>query len=212
MVWAGVLGAKDDDTRVDMGGSSQLETSERSADSFYETVALNSEYAKRWKRETETSEFPICDQSLCLTTEKSSLSAKVSVLKSVVSQKETDISLLDSRATYLKSALDDSTCCLVDEAQRIREAQQEAQAQVLYNRVAELEAHVMDVSGCLEREFYPAYLAFLAGRRWLLTHGMELAMVKCLKSPEYQGILGHLIAGHGLKRLCKRVWAAVHGA
>ncbi|GKG37454.1 hypothetical protein Tco_0447627, partial [Tanacetum coccineum] len=30
------------------------------------------------------------------------------------------------------------------------EAQQEAQAQVLYNRVAELEAHVMDVSGRLE--------------------------------------------------------------
>ncbi|GKG55846.1 hypothetical protein Tco_0574740, partial [Tanacetum coccineum] len=36
------------------------------------------------------------------------------------------------------------------------EAQQEAQAQVLYNRVAEFEAHVMDVSGRLEGEFYPA--------------------------------------------------------
>ncbi|GJY23489.1 hypothetical protein Tco_0397147 [Tanacetum coccineum] len=56
------------------------------------------------------------------------------------------------------------------------EAQQEEQAQELYNRVAELEAHVMDVSGRLEGEFYPAYLTALAGRRWLLTHGMELAM------------------------------------
>ncbi|GJR70157.1 hypothetical protein Tco_0016222 [Tanacetum coccineum] len=73
------------------------------------------------------------------------------------------------------------------------EAQQEEQAQELYNRVAELEAHVMDVSGRLEGEFYPAYLTALAGRRWLLTHGMELAMVKCLKSPEYQGILGHAL-------------------
>ncbi|GJU32871.1 ribonuclease H-like domain-containing protein [Tanacetum coccineum] len=70
------------------------------------------------------------------------------------------------------------------------EAQQEEQAQELYNRMAELEAHVMDVSGRLEGEFYPAYLTTLAGRRWLLTHGIELAMVKCLKSPEYQGILG----------------------
>ncbi|GKF79729.1 hypothetical protein Tco_0235297, partial [Tanacetum coccineum] len=51
------------------------------------------------------------------------------------------------------------------------EAQQEAQAQALYNRVAELETHVMDVSGRLEGEFYLAYLT---------------AMVKCLKSPEYQ--------------------------
>ncbi|GKC36167.1 hypothetical protein Tco_1048551 [Tanacetum coccineum] len=32
----------------DMGGSSQLETSEDSADSFYETAALNAEDAKRW--------------------------------------------------------------------------------------------------------------------------------------------------------------------
>ncbi|GJU95136.1 hypothetical protein Tco_1319892 [Tanacetum coccineum] len=73
------------------------------------------------------------------------------------------------------------------------EAQQEAQAQALYNRVAELEAHVMDVSGRLEGEFYPAYLTALAGRRWLLTHGVQLAMVKCLKSPKYQGILGHAL-------------------
>ncbi|GJW31488.1 hypothetical protein Tco_0051520 [Tanacetum coccineum] len=64
------------------------------------------------------------------------------------------------------------------------EAQQEAQAQELYNRMAELEAHVMDMSGRLEGEFYPAYLSAIAGRRWLLTHEMELAMVKCLKSPE----------------------------
>ncbi|GJR15827.1 hypothetical protein Tco_0798479 [Tanacetum coccineum] len=29
--------------------------------------------------------------------------------------------------------------------------------------------------------------------RWHAAHGMELAMVKCLKSPEYQGILGHAL-------------------
>ncbi|GJR24189.1 hypothetical protein Tco_0972716 [Tanacetum coccineum] len=51
----------------------------------------------------------------------------------------------------------------------------------------------MDVSGRLEGEFYPAYLTVLAGRRWLLTHGVELAMVKCLKSPEYQCIMGHAL-------------------
>ncbi|GKB05112.1 hypothetical protein Tco_0833307, partial [Tanacetum coccineum] len=42
-----------------------------------------------------------------LAVDKSLLSAKVSALKSAVSQKDTDISLLDSRASYLKSALDD---------------------------------------------------------------------------------------------------------
>ncbi|GJX82610.1 hypothetical protein Tco_0332091, partial [Tanacetum coccineum] len=282
----------------DVGGSSQPETSEELADSFYETAALNSEDAKRWyiprwnitndsllddgfscrtlvdrvappriclglevrsrtehelelkeklrakydarvvllrekdaeiarlkslvkDKETESAEvLRLHDQVSVLTADKSFLSAEVSALKSVVSQKDTDISLLDSRASYLKSALDDSQAACVEARNLISslsserdelasevstlhsafndfkekmEAQQEVQAQVLYNRVAELKAHVMDVSGRLEGEFYPAYLTALAGRRWLLTHGVELAMVKCLKSPEYQNILGHAL-------------------
>ncbi|GJZ29261.1 hypothetical protein Tco_0573908 [Tanacetum coccineum] len=274
----------------DVGGSSQPETSEESADSFYETAALNSEDAKRWyiprwnitndsllddgfscrtliclgsevrsrtehelelkeklrakydargvllrekdaeiarlkslvkEKETESAEvLRLRDQVSVLAADKSFLSAEVSALKSAVSQKDTDISLLDSRASYLKSALDDSQAACTEAKNLIStlsserdglasevstlhsafrdfkekmEAQQEAQAQVLYNRVADLEAHVMDVSGRLEGEFYPAYLTALAGRRWLLTHGVELAMVKCLKSPEYQNILGHAL-------------------
>ncbi|GKB53619.1 hypothetical protein Tco_0904372 [Tanacetum coccineum] len=306
----------------DVGGSSQPETSEESADSFYETAALNSEDAKHWyiprwnitndsllddgfscrtlvdrvaplgffstlrnmdydqlfeefnvgaarqiclgsevrsrtehelelkeklrakydargvllrekdaeiarlkslvkEKETESAEvLRLRDQVSVLAADKSFLSAEVSALKSAVSQKDTDISLLDSRASYLKSALDDSQAACTEAKNLIStlsserdglasevstlhsafrdfkekmEAQQEAQAQVLYNRVADLEAHVMDVSGRLEGEFYPAYLTALAGRRWLLTHGVELAMVKCLKSPEYQNILGHAL-------------------
>ncbi|GJU51959.1 hypothetical protein Tco_1221514 [Tanacetum coccineum] len=274
----------------DVDGSSQPETSEESADSFYETATLNSKDAKRWyiphwnitndsllddgfscrtliclesevrsrtehelelkeklrakydargvllrekdveiarlkslveEKETEFAEVSrLRDQVYVLIAEKSFLSAEVSALKSTVSQKDTDISLLDSRATYLKSALDDSQAActeaknllstLTSERDRLAsevstlhsafrdfkekmEAQQKAQAQVLYNRVAELEAHVIDVSGRLEGEFYPAYLTALARRRWLLTHGVQLAMVKCLKSPEYQGILGHAL-------------------
>ncbi|GJR98667.1 hypothetical protein Tco_0270841 [Tanacetum coccineum] len=158
------------------------------------------------EKETESAEvLRLRDQVSVLAADKSLLSAEVSALKSVVSQKDTDISLLDSRASYLKSALDDSQAAcgearnlisslsserdgLASEVSTLHsafrdfkekmEAQQEAQAQGLYNRVAELEAHVMDVSGRLEGEFYPAYLTALAGRRWLLTHGMELAMVK----------------------------------
>ncbi|GJZ95953.1 hypothetical protein Tco_0668287 [Tanacetum coccineum] len=290
----------------DVGGSSQPETSEESADSFYETAVLNSEDAKRWyiprwnitndsllddgfscrtlvdrvappgffstlrnmdydqlfeefnvgaarqiclgsevrsraehelelkeklrgkydargvllrekdaeiarlkslvkEKETESAEvLRLRDQVSVLAADKSLLSAEVSALKSAVSQKDTDISLLDSRASYLKSALDDSQAAcgearslisslsserdgLASEVSTLHsafrdfkekmEAQQEEQAQELYNRVAELEAHVMDVSGRLEGEFYPAYLTALAGRRWLLTHGMELAMI-----------------------------------
>ncbi|GJS35699.1 hypothetical protein Tco_0534081 [Tanacetum coccineum] len=173
------------------------------------------------EKKTESAEASrLRDQVSVLTAEKSFLSAEVSALKSGVSQKETDISLLDSRATYLKSALNDSQAACTEAKNLIStlsserdglasevstlhsafrnfkekmEAQQEEQAQVLYNRVAELEAHMMDVSGRLEGEFYPAYLTALAGQRWLLTHGVQLAMVKCLKSPEYQSIMGHAL-------------------
>ncbi|GKD58563.1 hypothetical protein Tco_1296072 [Tanacetum coccineum] len=73
------------------------------------------------------------------------------------------------------------------------ETQQEEQAQELYNRVAKLEAHIMDISGHLEGKFYPTYLTTLARRRWLLTHRIQLTLLKCLKSPEYQGTLGHAL-------------------
>ncbi|GJS56707.1 hypothetical protein Tco_0651491 [Tanacetum coccineum] len=166
------------------------------------------EEAKKAKRAETTKVVRLRGQVFALTGE-------VSVLKSTITQKDTDISLLDSRATYLKFALDDSKAAcaeagslitsLTSEMDRLTsedfkekaEARQEEQAQVLYNRVAELEAHVMDVSGRLEGEFYPAYLTTLAGRRWFLTHGIQLAVLKCFKSPEYQGILGHTL-GHAM--------------
>ncbi|GJU76054.1 gypsy type transposase [Tanacetum coccineum] len=180
------------------------------------------------EKETESAEvLRLRHQVFVLAVDKSSLSSEVSALKSDVSQKDTIISLLDSRSSHLKSSLDDSQAAcdearnlisslsskrggLVSEVSILRsafrdfkdkmEAQQEAQAQELYNRVAELEAYVMDVSGCLEGEFYPAYLTALAGRRWLLTHGVELAMIKCLghalgRAVDY-GMQEGLAAGH----------------
>ncbi|GKE38986.1 hypothetical protein Tco_1462391 [Tanacetum coccineum] len=121
-------------------------------------------------------------QVSALTGEVSALTGEVSALKSTIAQKDTDISLLDFRATYLKSALDDSKAAcaesgslitsLTSERDRLTsevftlhtafqnfkekaKAQQDEQAQVLYNRVAELEAHVMDVSDRLRGNFIP---------------------------------------------------------
>ncbi|GKF00367.1 hypothetical protein Tco_0023717, partial [Tanacetum coccineum] len=229
----------------DVAGSSQLETSEGSDDSFYELPVLNSAEAKHWyvTRWNITNDSLLDDGFSCLTlaarqiclesevrsraehelelkerlkgkydargrllekkdleilrlksllveeAEKaeraetaevvrlrgqvSALIGEVSTLKSTNAQKDTDISLLDSRAIYLKSALNDSKAAcaeagdlitsLTSERDRLTsevstlhtafqdfkekaEAQQEKQAHVLYNRVAKLEAHLMDVS------------------------------------------------------------------
>ncbi|GJT33247.1 hypothetical protein Tco_0923666 [Tanacetum coccineum] len=182
---------------------------------------LKAKYVARAEKETEAAEaVRLCDQVSLLSREKSSLTAEVSVLKVTIAQKDHDISLLDSHATSLASGLEDAKVACTEAGDKIisltserdrlisevsslhagfqdfkkkMEVQQEEQAQELYNRVAELEAHVMDVSGRLEGEFYPTYLTTLAGRRWLLAHGVQLALLKCLKSSEYQGILGHAL-------------------
>ncbi|GKB16551.1 hypothetical protein Tco_0850474 [Tanacetum coccineum] len=165
-----------------------------------EILELKSKLAEK---ETEAAEaIRLRDQVSSLSGEKSALTAEVSALKVTIAQKDHDISLLDSHATSLASGLEnakvacteagDKIISLTSERDRLI-SEQEEQAQELYNRVAELEAHVMDVFGRLEGEFYPTYLTTLAGRRWLLAHGVQLALLKCLKSSEYQGILGHAL-------------------
>ncbi|GJY17439.1 hypothetical protein Tco_0388930 [Tanacetum coccineum] len=45
----------------------------------------------------------------------------------------------------------------------------------------------------LEEKFYPHLLTTIFGRRWILTHGMELAIAKCLNSTKYLSTLGAAI-------------------
>ncbi|GJU52296.1 hypothetical protein Tco_1226010 [Tanacetum coccineum] len=139
------------------------------------------------------------NQVSSLSGEKSALTAEVSALKVACTEVGTKITSLASERDRLVSEVCPHLlqvsflCAGFEDFKEKMEVQQEEQAQELYNRVAELEAHVMDVSGRLEGEFYPTYLTLLAGRRWLLTHGIQLALLKCLKSSEYQGILGHAL-------------------
>nr|GEV21766.1 hypothetical protein [Tanacetum cinerariifolium] len=51
----------------------------------------------------------------------------------------------------------------------------------------------------LEEWFYPHLFTIIFGRRWLLTHGMELAITKCLHFPEYLSSLGVAI-GKAIKK------------
>ncbi|GKA02277.1 hypothetical protein Tco_0674942 [Tanacetum coccineum] len=61
----------------------------------------------------------------------------------------------------------------------------------LETRLAEIDA---DFTWCCMRfqeSFHSHLLNVVAGRRWLLTHGMKLLMAKCLNSTEYMEALGH---------------------
>nr|GEV52243.1 putative ribonuclease H-like domain-containing protein [Tanacetum cinerariifolium] len=61
---------------------------------------------------------------------------------------------------------------------------------VFRNKFDKLYTDFVEMALHLEEKFYPNHLTTVSGRRWLLTHGMVLAIVKCLNLPEYLSSLG----------------------
>ncbi|GKC17146.1 hypothetical protein Tco_1013928 [Tanacetum coccineum] len=74
------------------------------------------------------------------------------------------------------------------------EAVQDMQVKVLSDRVAELDANLMGMALHLDEEFYPGYLTTIVGRRWILSRGLKLVVMKCLQSPEYLATQGGAIS------------------
>ncbi|GJT50188.1 hypothetical protein Tco_0976345 [Tanacetum coccineum] len=73
------------------------------------------------------------------------------------------------------------------------EAVQDVQVKVLSDRVTELDVNLIGMALHIDEEFYPCYLTTIAGRRWILSHGLKLVVMKCLQSPEYLTALGGAI-------------------
>ncbi|GJW14417.1 hypothetical protein Tco_0018550 [Tanacetum coccineum] len=57
------------------------------------------------------------------------------------------------------------------------EATHDEQAKVLGNRVAELDAQLLEMAAHLDEEFYPRFLTDISGWRWILTHGLKLVLL-----------------------------------
>nr|GEW56846.1 hypothetical protein [Tanacetum cinerariifolium] len=65
----------------------------------------------------------------------------------------------------------------------------------------------------LEEKFYPHLLTTISGRRCLLTHSMELAIVKCFNSTEYMSVLEAAITKAVEKGMLEGLSAGItHGA
>ncbi|GKA05881.1 hypothetical protein Tco_0685001, partial [Tanacetum coccineum] len=102
------------------------------------------------------------EKNLALEEEKNALSEKVTTLESVASLESERDSIADHRS-LLESAF---------ELFRGRmEAMQDEQAMVLGNRVAELDAQLLEMAAHLEEEFYPRFLTTISGRRILALWG-----------------------------------------
>nr|GEY29871.1 hypothetical protein [Tanacetum cinerariifolium] len=64
----------------------------------------------------------------------------------------------------------------------------------LHDQVAKLDADLLEMALHLEEKFYPHLRTTISGRRWLLTRGLKLVVIKCLNSPVYLTALGSAIS------------------
>nr|GEW65748.1 hypothetical protein [Tanacetum cinerariifolium] len=117
------------------------------------------------------------EKNLALEEEKKILFEKVTTLEFVTAAKETE--LVSLSAQVAKLTFDISSLESAFEIFKGRmEAMQDEQAMVMGNRVAKLDAQLLEMAAHLEEEFYPCFLTTISGRRWILTHGLKLDGLK----------------------------------
>ncbi|GKB01151.1 hypothetical protein Tco_0829195 [Tanacetum coccineum] len=137
--------------------------------------------AIRLRAEVQT----LADRNTVLEGEKSELDVKVADLAATVKVREQEVADLDAVVTSVKvhnDNLSDQVHTLEDD--RMRE---------MNENFDKLDTDLVELALHLEERFYPHLLTTISGRRWLLTHGLELAIAKCLNSTEYLSSLGAAI-------------------
>ncbi|GJU09972.1 hypothetical protein Tco_1132368 [Tanacetum coccineum] len=128
-------------------------------------------------------------KSGALEDERDSLTGKVHALESTCS------SLHDQVSRY-------------EQFKRQIEEFQDARMSAVNEKVAKLDADLLEIACHLEERFYPHLLATISEQRWLLTHGMKLFLVKCLNSSDYLTALGAAIS-HTIEKGMQSSLAAV---
>ncbi|GJX76539.1 hypothetical protein Tco_0323350 [Tanacetum coccineum] len=143
------------------------------------------------------------ERNFALVEERDVMSEKIATLESANAAKEAELASLSSEVAKLTSDLfafqlshDDLKSSLESTFELFSaciEATQDEQIRVLGTRVAELDAQLLEMAAHLDEEFYPCFLTAISGRRWILTHGLKLVILKCLQSLEYCHALGTAI-------------------
>ncbi|GJS37898.1 hypothetical protein Tco_0536280 [Tanacetum coccineum] len=116
-------------------------------------------------KKVTTLEFLLCDE----------LSSKVASLESKRDRLANQRSLLKSAFELLKGCM---------------EFMQDEQATILGNRVAELDAQLLEMATYLEEESYPRFLTTISRWQWILNHGLKLGIRDGLKAGVDHGKAG----------------------
>ncbi|GKB64260.1 hypothetical protein Tco_0920446 [Tanacetum coccineum] len=150
------------------------------------------------------------ERNVSLKKERDALDVKVIGLEASAMGKNHELTDLNAQLTSVKSHNDN----LVDQVhelevsssglqeklsnyenltKRLKEFQ-DAQLKIVNDKFDKLYADFVEMALHLEEKFYPHLLTTIFGRRWLLTHDMKLAIIKCMNSPEYLSALGTAIS------------------
>ncbi|GJZ75737.1 hypothetical protein Tco_0640202, partial [Tanacetum coccineum] len=136
-----------------------------------------------------------------------SLKLKVTILESIIAEKDRELSDLGASSSSLRSQnqslvnqvneLETSSVDLRGKLEMYKgsmkqlEEFQDNLMKPLEARLAEIDADFTRCCKHFQENFHPHLLNAIAGRRWLLTHGMKLLMTKCLNSTKYMEALGN---------------------
>ncbi|GJT87346.1 hypothetical protein Tco_1069063 [Tanacetum coccineum] len=133
-------------------------------------------------------------RSLALEGEKITLEGRVATLESSDASKDNELAFKDSLTDQI-SVLETTCFELHDQVsdyelfKEQHEAVKDEQVKILSDRVAELDSELMGMAVHMDEELYPRFLTTIAGRRWIISCGFRLAVMKCLQSPEYVSAL-----------------------
>ncbi|GJU79668.1 hypothetical protein Tco_1282033, partial [Tanacetum coccineum] len=150
------------------------------------------------------------EHNVTLEKENNDLGVKVADLAASVKVREQEVADLDALVTFVKFQKDN----LVDQVHKLEtssaklqekvvayencieqlEKFQDEQMKIVNERLDTLYVDFVEMALHLEEKLYPHLLTTIFGRRWLLTHDMELAIAKSLNSTKYLSALGAAIS------------------
>ncbi|GJV15961.1 hypothetical protein Tco_1361284 [Tanacetum coccineum] len=180
-------------------------------------LVKEAEAAEAIRLRTKVSKFEVVEKSLrdevnvlkeqnaTLEQESIDLGVKVADLAALVKVREQEVVDLDAQVASTKSQSDNlsgrvheletSSAGLQEKVTTYEncmgklEEFQDEQIRVMNDKFKKLYVDFVEMALHLEEKFYPHLLTTITSRRWLLTYGVKLAIVKCLHSPEYMSAL-----------------------
>ncbi|GJU19979.1 hypothetical protein Tco_1153321 [Tanacetum coccineum] len=153
------------------------------------------EAAEAIRLRVEASNFETLEKSL--RDEVNALNKRNTILKK--ERNALDVKVTDLEASVVhepqasSSGLKEKLSHYENLTERLEEFQ-DAQLKVVNDKFDKLYTDFVEMTLHLEERFYPHLITTIVGRIWLLTYEIELAIAKCLNSPEYLSALGTTIS------------------